>query len=136
MAGTHEKRAMQSARVLSRDRVVAGAKGNRWLVPSAALSIHLAIGSVYSWSVFKLPLHETQRASGLLSTLPFTLGIVMLGLSAAAFGTAVERRGPAPNTSRAAGPDRTADEAVKTPQLWLMVDAAKPRPQYFTGYRF
>ena len=63
-------------------------------MPPAALSIHLAIGSVYSWSVFKLPLHETLRASGLLSALPFTLGIVMLGMSAAVFGTAVERRGP------------------------------------------
>jgi MFS family permease len=49
---------------------------------------------VYSWSVFKLPLHETLRASGLLSALPFTLGIVMLGMSAAVFGTAVERKGP------------------------------------------
>src|SRR5262252_2394850 len=85
---------MPSAGVLSRDRVVAGTTWNRWLVPPAALSIHLAIGSVYSWSVFKLPLHETLGASGLLSALPFTLGIVMLGLSAAVFGTAVDSRGP------------------------------------------
>ncbi|MEM6108434.1 OFA family MFS transporter [Mycobacterium sp. 050272] len=85
---------MESAGVLSRDRIVASPGWSRWLVPPAALSIHLAIGSVYSWSVFKLPLHETLRASGLLSALPFTLSIVMLGVSAAVFGTAVERRGP------------------------------------------
>src|ERR1700749_4782301 len=85
---------MLSAGVLSRDRIVADAGWNRWLVPPAALSIHLAIGSVYSWSVFKLPLHETLKASGLLSAMPFTLGIVVLGMSAAVFGTAVERRGP------------------------------------------
>ncbi|MEE6134831.1 OFA family MFS transporter [Mycobacterium sp. 050128] len=85
---------MESAGVLSRDRIVASPGWSRWLVPPAALAIHLAIGSVYSWSVFKLPLHETLRASGLLSAMPFTLGIVMLGASAAVFGTAVERRGP------------------------------------------
>jgi MFS family permease len=80
--------------VLSRDRIVASTEWNRWLVPPAALSIHLAIGSIYSWSVFKLPLHETLGASGVLSALPFTLGIASLGLSAAVFGTAVEKRGP------------------------------------------
>ena len=85
---------MQSAGVLSRDRIIADTGWNRWLVPPAALSIHLAIGSVYSWSVFKLPLHETLRASGLMSALPFTFGIVVLGMSAAVFGTAVEKRGP------------------------------------------
>jgi MFS family permease len=92
--GAHEKRTMRPSGVLSRDRIVAGPGWNRWLVPPAALSIHLAIGSVYSWSVFKLPLHETLKASGLLSAMPFTLGIVILGMSAAIFGTAVERRGP------------------------------------------
>lgn len=63
-------------------------------MPPAALSIHLAIGSVYSWSVFKLPLQETLGVSGVVSALPFTFGIVMLGLAAAVFGTAVDRRGP------------------------------------------
>jgi MFS family permease len=85
---------MDSGGFLSRDRIVAGAGWSRWLVPPAALSIHLAIGSVYAWSVFKLPLHDTLKASGLMSAMPFTLGIVMLGMSAAVFGTAVEKRGP------------------------------------------
>jgi MFS family permease len=79
---------------LRADRIVASPGWSRWLVPPAALSIHLAIGSVYSWSVFKLPLQKTLGVSGVVSALPFTFGIVMLGLAAALFGTTVERRGP------------------------------------------
>lgn len=87
---------MQSATspVLSRERTVATPGWNRWLVPPAALSIHLAIGGVYGWSVFKLPLEETLGISGLVSSLPFAFGIVVLGLSAAIFGKAVDHRGP------------------------------------------
>jgi MFS family permease len=64
------------------------------LVPPAALSIHLAIGQAYAWSVFKRPLEMSLGISGVASALPFTLGIVMLGLSAALFGTRVDRNGP------------------------------------------
>lgn len=85
---------MSTAGFLSPERVVAPDGWSRWLVPPAALSIHLAIGSVYSWSVFKLPLQETLGVSGVVSALPFTLGIVVLGLAAALFGTAVDSRGP------------------------------------------
>ncbi|MEU3884292.1 OFA family MFS transporter [Streptomyces californicus] len=67
---------------------------SRWLVPPAALSIHLSIGQAYAWSVFKTPLEDTLGLSGTQSALPFQLGIVMLGLSAAFGGTLVERRGP------------------------------------------
>ncbi|MFJ9187500.1 MULTISPECIES: OFA family MFS transporter [unclassified Streptomyces] len=67
---------------------------SRWLVPPAALSIHLSIGQAYAWSVFKPPLEETLGLSGTQSALPFQLAIVMLGLSAAFGGTLVERRGP------------------------------------------
>lgn len=63
-------------------------------MPPAALSIHLSIGAAYSWSVFKKPLEGALHISGTLSALPFTVGIVMLGLSAAVFGTWVDRRGP------------------------------------------
>ena len=114
-----------SASVLSRDRIVAGPGWSRWLVPPAALSIHLAIGSVYSWSVFKLPLHETLGASGLLSAMPFTLGIVMLGASAAVFGTAVERRGPRwamfVATSCFCGGLLVAAAGAEMGQMWLII---------------
>ncbi|GAB2621848.1 OFA family MFS transporter [Streptomyces capparidis] len=78
----------------ARARVVAPPGWSRWLVPPAALSVHLAIGQVYAWSVFKPPLESSMDLSGTASALPFQLGIVMLGLSAAFGGTLVERRGP------------------------------------------
>lgn len=80
--------------LLDRSRIIAGPGWSRWLVPPAALSIHLAIGSVYAWSVFKIPLEKSLHISGTASALPFTLGIVMLGISAAAFGTRVDHFGP------------------------------------------
>ncbi|MCV7279813.1 OFA family MFS transporter [Mycolicibacterium flavescens] len=78
----------------SRDRIIASPGWSRWLVPPAALSIHLSIGAAYSWSVFKNPLEGALGISGTLSALPFTVGIVVLGVSAAIFGTWVDRNGP------------------------------------------
>jgi MFS family permease len=89
---------MASIGFLDRERIVAPPGWSRWLIPPAALSIHLAIGQAYAWSVFKDPLSATllkgSSWAGTLSALPFTLGIVMLGVSAALFGTAVDHRGP------------------------------------------
>ncbi|WP_190817929.1 OFA family MFS transporter [Saccharopolyspora pogona] len=82
------------ADLLAPTRIVAPTGWNRWLVPPAALAVHLSIGQVYAWSVFKPPLEGALGLSGTLSALPFQLGIVMLGLSAALGGTLVERRGP------------------------------------------
>ncbi|MGH3392415.1 MAG: OFA family MFS transporter, partial [Actinomadura sp.] len=67
---------------------------SRWLIPPAALSVHLAIGQAYAWSVFKPPLEGSLDLSGTASALPFQIAIVMLGLSAAFGGTMVERKGP------------------------------------------
>ncbi|WP_433453891.1 OFA family MFS transporter [Streptomyces sp. CA-142005] len=67
---------------------------SRWLVPPAALSVHLSIGQAYAWSVFKPPLESALHLDGTQSALPFQLAIVMLGLSAAFGGTLVERNGP------------------------------------------
>jgi MFS family permease len=87
-----------AAGFLQRERIVAPPGWSRWLVPPAALSIHLAIGQAYAWSVFKTPLESTlldgNPNAGVLSALPFTLGIIMLGLSAALFGTKVDANGP------------------------------------------
>ena len=49
------------AGLLDRERIVAGPRFNRWLVPPAALAIHLCIGMAYGFSVFWLPL---SRAVG------------------------------------------------------------------------
>ncbi|MBO4256479.1 OFA family MFS transporter [Streptomyces griseorubiginosus] len=67
---------------------------SRWLVPPAALSVHLSIGQAYAWSVFKPPLESALNLDGTESALPFQFAIVMLGLSAAFGGTLVERKGP------------------------------------------
>jgi hypothetical protein len=47
--------------LLDRGRIIATAGFNRWLVPPAALCIHLCIGMAYGFSVFWLPL---SRALG------------------------------------------------------------------------
>ena len=85
---------MTTVGLLDRSRIVATPGWSRWLVPPAALSIHLAIGSAYAWSVFKIPLEKSLHVSGTASAMPFTIGIVMLGLSAAVFGTRVDHSGP------------------------------------------
>src|SRR3954470_8007941 len=90
------------AGLLSKERIVAGPGFNRWLVPPAALAIHLSIGQAYAFSVFKLPLTKvigiTQPAPGDWTqpelAVIFTIAIVFLGLSAALFGRWLERAGP------------------------------------------
>ena len=104
------------AGILDRERTIATAGFNRWMVPPAALCIHLCIGMAYGFSVFWLPL---SRAIGLtapkacpdLSLLQelftttcdwkvaslgwmFTLFFVVLGVSAAIWGGWLERVGP------------------------------------------
>ena len=51
-----------AAGLLDRERIIAAAGFNRWLVPPAALCIHLCIGMAYGFSVFWLPL---SRAIGI-----------------------------------------------------------------------
>jgi MFS family permease len=90
------------AGLLSRERIIAKPGFNRWLVPPAALAIHLSIGMAYGFSVFWLPLSRsigiTKSAPGdwKISTLGwmFTLFFVFLGSSAALFGAWLERVGP------------------------------------------
>src|SRR4051812_28780183 len=87
---------------LDRERIIAAAGYNRWLVPPAALAIHLSIGQAYAFSVFNLPLShllggsESAPGDWKLSTVGwvFSVAIVFLGLSAALFGRWVERVGP------------------------------------------
>jgi MFS family permease len=87
---------------LDREKSVAHPGYSRWLVPPAALAIHLSIGQVYSFSVFKIPLTQligiTKPAQGdwVQSQVAwiFSLAIVMLGLSAALFGKWLETAGP------------------------------------------
>ena len=85
-----------------RERTIAKAGYNRWRVPPAALAIHLSIGQAYAFSVFSIPL---SRSIGITPSAPtdwalstigwvFSTAIVFLGLSAAFFGSWLERVGP------------------------------------------
>jgi len=80
--------------VLSRERIVAGPGYSRWLIPPAALAVHLSIGQVYATSVYKNALVAHFDSSLTAVGFVFSLAIVMLGLSAALFGTWVDRNGP------------------------------------------
>jgi MFS family permease len=106
---------------LAKERTVAGPGFNRWLVPPAALAIHLCIGMIYGFSVFWLPM---SRLIGIKQSLAcpkvdggweeliqqigasncdwkvtylavmFQIAIVFLGLAAAVWGGWLERVGP------------------------------------------
>jgi MFS family permease len=103
--------------LLAKERIFAGSGFNRWLVPPAALCIHLCIGMAYGFSVFWLPL---SRAVGLKQSIAcpadmsfiarlfatdcdwkiselgwmYTLFFVFLGAAAAVWGGWLERAGP------------------------------------------
>src|SRR4029077_3867879 len=102
--------------ILDRAHTIAKPGFNRWLVPPAALCIHLCIGMAYGFSVFWLPL---SRAVGLTAPKAcpdislwqelftttcdwkvaslgwmYTLFFVFLGVSAAIWGGWLERVGP------------------------------------------
>ena len=84
---------------LDRDRSVAPLGYSRWLVPPAALAIHLSIGQVYAFSVFKNPLLALPTNGGAAWNLKdvgyiFSIAIAVLGISAALFGAWLERVGP------------------------------------------
>ncbi len=87
---------------LSRDATVAKPGFNRWLVPPAAIAVHMCIGQVYGFSVFKKPLAKligvTAPAAGDWTEaevgVAYSIALALLGLSAAVFGKWVERSGP------------------------------------------
>lgn len=79
---------------LDRAHTIAPQGYNRWLIPPAALAIHLCIGQAYATSVYKTSLVEHFDASLTEIGFIFSIAIVMLGLSAAVLGTWVDRAGP------------------------------------------
>src|ERR1019366_6327056 len=80
---------------LDRDHSVAPEGYNRWLVPPSALAIHLAIGQVYAFSVFKNPLLAYDHGWNLKAVgYIFSIAIAFLGISAALFGAWLEKAGP------------------------------------------
>lgn len=109
--------ALKRPAFLSKQRIIAPAYYNRWLVPPAALAIHLCIGMAYGFSVFWLPLSKAlgidhsivcpadvglwqqlfvSNCDWKISTLGlmYTLFFIMLGSSAAIWGGWLEHVGP------------------------------------------
>lgn len=136
----------ETSALLSRERTVAKPGFNRWLVPPAALAIHLCIGMAYGFSVFWLPL---SRAIGITDPVVcegmsligamfsttcdwrvadlgwiYTLFFVLLGSSAAIWGGWLETAGPRKAGFVAAlcwcGGMVLAAIGIMTHQLWLM----------------
>lgn len=67
---------------------------SRWTLAAAAVSIHLCIGSVYAYSVWKSPIETLTGWQGGQISLGFSLAILFLGLSAGFLGGAIDRMGP------------------------------------------
>jgi MFS family permease len=134
------------APLLSRQRIIARAGFNRWLLPPAALAIHLCIGMAYGFSVFWLPLTralgitapkacpDLTLAGALFTTScdwrisdlgwMFTLFFVVLGSAAALLGGWLERAGPRKAGVAAAfcwsGGMIVSAVGIYIHQLWLM----------------
>ena len=110
--------------VLDRERSVARPGFSRWLIPPAALAVHLAIGQVYAFSVFKTSLVAHFGTSQTPVAAIFSIAIVMLGLSAAFGGTWVERHGPRASMVVAAlcwsVGFLIGSLGIATSQLWLL----------------
>jgi MFS family permease len=109
---------------LARERIVARPGFNRWLIPPAALAVHLCIGQAYATSVYKTALVEHFDTSLTAIGIIFSIAIVMLGLSAATFGTWVDRNGPRAAMFTAAVFWSTGfligSLGIATEQLWLL----------------
>ena len=80
--------------LLDRSATVAPPGFNRWLVPPAAISIHICIGQVYAFSVFNNPLSTELGVPVSRIQWAYMIALVMLGLAAACCGKWVERSGP------------------------------------------
>ncbi|MCW2674985.1 MAG: Major Facilitator Superfamily transporter [Modestobacter sp.] len=109
---------------LARERIIARPGFNRWLIPPAALAVHLCIGQVYATSVYKLALQKDFGTSLTRIGIIFSIAIVMLGLSAALFGTWVDRNGPRAAMFTAAcfwsAGFLIGSLGIATGQLWLL----------------
>jgi MFS family permease len=132
---------------LDKERIIAGPTFNRWLVPPAALCIHLCIGMAYGFSVFWIPLTKSLGISksvecpadmswiSMLFTTTcdwdkpilgwmYTLFFVFLGSSAALWGGWLEHAGPRKAGVVSAlcwcGGLIMSAIGVYTHQLWLM----------------
>ena len=110
--------------LLDRERTIAPRGYNRWLIPPAALAVHLCIGEIYAFSVFKVPLKDHFDTKLTPIGIIFSIAIAMLGLSAAFGGRWVERVGPRKAMALAAtcwgSGFLIGAVGVATTQLWIV----------------
>jgi len=67
---------------------------NRWLIAIAGVFLQIALGAVYAWSVFRVPLSKQFGWSISEVTLTFTISIFVLGFAAFFGGLWLNRKGP------------------------------------------
>ncbi len=88
---------------LDREATVADSSYSRWQFPTAAIAVQMCIGEIYGFGVFNVPLTRLigikESIKGQDWTIPqvgwiYSIGLIMLGLSAAVLGKWVERSGP------------------------------------------
>ena len=103
---------------LEKDRCVAGAGYSRWMVPPAALCIHLCIGQVYALSVFNLPMTDS-----VLIEMPLK-------------GSSGNGGGYNPRVTIWSGTTEAPDETAYGPWMELMGKAGLSWDQAITDYLF
>ena len=67
---------------------------NRWIIAIAGVFLQIALGAVYAWSVFRVPLSQQFGWSISQVTLTFTISIFVLGFAAFFGGLWMNRTGP------------------------------------------
>lgn len=67
---------------------------NRWILAVAAFCMQLALGAVYAWSVFLVPVMKHYDATKPAANLTFTITLVALGVTAGFGGYFNSRFGP------------------------------------------
>jgi MFS transporter, OFA family, oxalate/formate antiporter len=69
---------------------------NRWLIAAAGVLMQIALGAVYAWSVFRIPLTKSHNWTISEVTFAFELAIFVLGFASFAGGIWMKRSGPRP----------------------------------------
>src|SRR6266478_5630069 len=69
-------------------------RSNRWPIAIAGVVMQVALGAVYAWSVFRIPLTKSYGWTVSKVTLTFELAILMLGFASFAGGLWMRRAGP------------------------------------------
>src|SRR5258708_23872952 len=85
-------------------KLVKTGTSNRWILALAGVLMQVALGAVYAWSVFRIPLTQSYGWTVSQVTLAFELAILVLGFAAFARGLWMRRAGPRPIAVTAAVP--------------------------------